>query len=154
LFNLEHDGQDAEIRRDGTLVAKAKGLVTERNDSASFLPGTDIKSGDEVHFPLSEKCFVIEWIEKEVAGNELISVRAHFAESQHQSQQPVAHKSVVVHGQYIEGGSFHNSPIQVNSPNGVQNLTIGPEQKEAVRDAVRVVLEILNDLNLTDEDKD
>jgi hypothetical protein len=150
---LEHHGQDAEIRRQGSVVTTAKGLVAEKDGRLSFLPNTDIRSGDEVYFPLSEKLFAIDRVEKSVAGNELHCLRAYYTQAP-QAGQPVGHRSVVVHGQYIEGGSFHNSPMQVNSPNAAQTVTIGREQKDAVREAVRAVLEILDHLDLTGEDKD
>lgn len=147
---LNVHGQSAEIRRDGYVVATVKALIVDKEGLLKFLPDTDIKAGDEVLLVLSEKLHTIDRVDKHVQGQEVVSVRAYHSGATRKSAA-----AVTVHGSYIQAGTITNSALQLHSPNAVQNqkITIGADQKDKVKEALRLVLEVLDELNLSDEDK-
>lgn len=60
----------------------------------------------------------------------------------------------VYHGQVIQGRDFINSPVQQASPNATQNVTFSSDQLAVAKEAIRLVLELLDELALDQAGKD
>lgn len=149
-YALKQLGQDAEIRRNSRVVAKVKALVREPQPCLEFAMGTDIQAGDEVFLVLSEKLYTIERVEKYVVGSELHKLKAYYATAPRHHQPPM-----VVHGSVINAQSISGSALQFHSPGATQTLTVnaGPDQADKAKEAIRLILEILDELDLSDGDK-
>lgn len=148
---LKQFGQDAEIRRGGAVVTKTKAVVRDKQPCLDFAIGTDIQVGDEVLLVLSEKLYAIERVEKFVFNNELHKLKAHYAAPPRHGQQPM-----VVHGSVINAQSISGSALQFHSPGATQTLTVnaGPDQADRAKEAIRLILEILDELDLPAADKE
>lgn len=148
---LKQFGQDAEIRRDGAPVTKTKALVRDKQPCLEFAVGTDIQAGDEVFLVLSEQLYAIERVEKYVFGNELHKLKAHYAAPPRHGQP-----AMVVHGSIINAQSISGSALQFHSPGATQTLTIneGSYQADKVKEAIRLILEILDELDLPTAEKE
>ena len=150
-YALKQLGQDAEIRRDGRVVTKTKTLIRDKQPCLEFVLGTDIQAGDEVYLTLSEKLYNIERVEKFVVGTELVKLKAH-----HTAPPRHGQPSVVVHGSVINAHSISGSALQFHSPGATQTLTVnvGPDQADKVKEAIRLIIEILDELDLPPADKE
>lgn len=144
---LRDMGEDAEIRRGGVVVANTQALVREAKGCVEFQAGEDIRAGDEVYCHLSERTFTIERVEKVVVLRQVHSLKAHYRRDR------LTNSSPTVYGSVVNVGVMHNSAIQQHSPNATQSVAVGGAEADRAKEAIRLILEILDDLDLSAEDK-
>lgn len=147
---IDDFGEDVEIRRKGCEVALLKALFRgNKNPYCNFLPDADVQEGDEIFFVKRQKKLTVASVEREVIKDEVISLRVYDTESRTPSRQ-----HTVVNNNGIIANSITHSAIQQHSPHATQTLSISTDQRDRVKDALRVVLEALNDLDLEQADKE
>ncbi|MDY3556063.1 hypothetical protein R5W24_005226 [Gemmata sp. JC717] len=105
---IKRSGHTVEIRRDGVTVAEVKCLPFENEGYLAFLPGTDVRAGDEIYFKVSTKLHTAQEVELDVIDDKVSHVKVYPVPSSMRSQRSHAHApSLTVNGQYI-GGNVDN----------------------------------------------
>ncbi len=142
-------GQDAEVRRGGAVVFRAKTMVRKEEPCVEFSPEIEVQAGDEVSLILSKKTHLIDRVEPYVMGTEVVKLKAFYQVAPH-----IDRPHMVVHGSVINAGNILNSALQIHSPHATQTVTFGIDQKESAKEAIRLVLEVIDELDLTPDDKE
>lgn len=150
---LRVHGQTAEIRRQGRVVTTAKVVIAAQKSGANRLSiplDIDVQAGDEVFCIPSQKTFQIERVEAAVENDKPVWWFAYYSTGPNPSQVPA-----VVYGSYFHNsGTIQNSGLQIASPNASQSITVTIELKDKAQDVIRKVLELVDQLNLSLDDKE
>lgn len=146
---LRQFGEEVEIRRGGEVVLTVKAIINKKDKTTvAFKPETNLLTGDIVVSLVSGTEYAIESVEKVVAFGKLYSVEGHYTPHRPRHAPPVFQNTGII------AGSISHSAIQQHSPNAVQNMAIGADQVGKAKDAIRIILEAIQELDLSDEDRD
>jgi len=141
---MDRDGEDFDVQGEGRNLV-ARGLTHTKQQYIGFYPDTDVKAGYLLRGQTSGNEFKVVRVERTIQNGEVFQVKAYYEKSVKQEA-----RNIVTVGQMV------GSALQLDSPGATQTvtLTITADKKAALLDTIKDLRAVLDQLGLSDEDKE
>lgn len=141
---MDMGGEKWEIVRNGQVVGIANGIRDTKSQRVDFVPNTDVQEGDVITGKLCKKTYRVNRTDVQTLDGGIFCIEAHYGE-------PAAKGGK---GHTFNIGTAVGSAFMVDSPGASQNVTFTADSAADLKVIVRGLLSALDELGLSDSDKE